>query len=68
LGGGIFLFTLPRIGVGLFLFTLPLFKGEGREGVASPVSPCRVQYQAVNAWMPVCARPRINAWMSCVPS
>ena len=21
-----------------------------------------------NAWMPVCARPRISAWMSCVPS
>jgi hypothetical protein len=23
---------------------------------------------AVNAWMPVIARPRISAWMSCVPS
>src|SRR5262245_54871291 len=22
----------------------------------------------VNAWIPVCARPRISAWMSCVPS
>src|SRR5262249_31793853 len=21
-----------------------------------------------NAWMPVCARPRMSAWMSCVPS
>ena len=21
-----------------------------------------------NAWMPVCARPRISAWTSCVPS
>src|SRR6516225_12307022 len=22
----------------------------------------------MNAWMPVCARPRTSAWMSCVPS
>jgi hypothetical protein len=22
----------------------------------------------LKAWMPVCARPRISAWMSCVPS
>ena len=25
-------------------------------------------HPAVKAWRPVCARPRISAWMSCVPS
>ena len=28
----------------------------------------RAGYCAVNAWSPVMARPRIRAWMSCVPS
>jgi hypothetical protein len=37
----------------------------GLEGVAALL---RCQHQPLNAWMPVCARPRISAWMSCVPS
>ena len=40
----------------------------GPARVARDGSRRRGRGYAVNAWMPVCARPRINAWMSCVPS
>jgi hypothetical protein len=32
------------------------------------VPPHREVADQKNAWMPVCARPRISAWTSCVPS
>ncbi len=35
----------------------PAFAGKDGEGE-----------NHINAWMPVCARPRISAWMSWVPS
>src|SRR5262245_10229078 len=31
-----------------------------------PYAPSKRDH--MNAWIPVCARPRISAWMSCVPS
>jgi hypothetical protein len=34
--------------------------GEGKHGGMGAAH--------MNAWMPVCARPRISAWMSWVPS
>ena len=42
--------------------------GQDAAEVEDPESRKRTRHAYMKAWMPVCARPRIRAWMSCVPS
>ena len=49
-------------------YLVPLYPAESNHllDIARPSIAMRVAAQ--NAAIPVCARPRISAWMSCVPS